>query len=214
MPARFPIRFPGPPRGSPLEQIKELARRIESNAESAEQLSLVEDYIQSLEPQIGNGKLVVWRDTTLSKTWLVTRIGNVQYKVEMAVPPFAITTVTPEHDFRWPHIIGADQDFIPGGVNLGRGSNALVSGIEGYYEFGPTAGALTLRVMNGSADGAPANVTLAVAAGAPRYFADFTLAKTITGGTPGAAQGLFVRLNAGPGTLENLIWARVIYTVP
>lgn len=212
--ARFAPHFGGIPHGNGKEQIVELVRRIEALSNSINESTRAETYIQALEPNIGEGKLVVWRDTTLSKTWLLTKIGGIQYKVEVAVPPFSISTVTPDMDFRWPHIISADQDFIPGGMDLGRGANALISGIEGRFEFGPTAAPITLRIMNGSGDGAPATVSLGIAAGAPRYFSNFALSKTITGGTPGAAAGLFVRLSGGPDTLENLQWARIIYTVP
>ena len=197
MPARFitPSRHPST---SPLE----LSKQLDEIAQGVQQLAFQQTYIQATEPQIANAKIVLWRDTINSKSFLVIRFLGVQYKIELAPSPASTGSPQAEFSFRWPHIISNNQDFIPGGCDLGVGFDVTVRSIEGFFEVAPVPNA-TINVMNGTADGAPVSVVFAT----NRFFQ--TMTKPVT-----TANRLFIRLSGAPNGAEFLAWARVTFTIP
>lgn len=197
----MPARFVTPTR-HPTDNPFELSKQLDEIAQGVQQLASQQSYIQATEPQIANAKIVLWRDTVNSKSFLVIRFLGVQYKIELA--PSVISTGSPqaEFSFRWPHIVSTNMDFIPGGTDLGVGADVTVRSIEGYFEVAPVPNA-TINVMNGTGDGAPVGVTFST----NRFFQ--TMTKAVT-----SANRLFVRLSGAPNAAEFLAWARVTFTIP
>ena len=71
------------PEGPVEKQVEELSKRIGELSNAIEALTRVELYIQAVEPNIAQGKLVIWRDTVGAVTYALTRVSGTQYKVAM-----------------------------------------------------------------------------------------------------------------------------------